>query len=92
MLPETRKIFIDAAFPDLKILLRICRKKLEGESEDKPHARGVATAVSMIRGPKATGCPTCVTTVPLTELSFLKRSPEGVLIRGQLRTSYAKGG
>ncbi|GFV91168.1 hypothetical protein TNCV_896891 [Trichonephila clavipes] len=50
--------------------------------------RGVATAVlavSMIRDSQATGAPTCVT----TGLSFLKKGPDGVLIRGPLRTSYA---
>ncbi|GFT02847.1 hypothetical protein TNCV_1846591 [Trichonephila clavipes] len=54
--------------------------------------RGVATtvsAISMIQGPQATGAPTCVTTVPLTGLSFLKKAPEEVLIRGPLRTCYA---
>ncbi|GFX15204.1 HTH_Tnp_Tc3_2 domain-containing protein [Trichonephila clavipes] len=50
----------------------------------------VANAVSMIRGPQATGTPTCVTTVPLTWLSFLKKGTEGVLIRGPLRTRYAR--
>ncbi|GFX14933.1 putative DD41D transposase [Trichonephila clavipes] len=55
--------------------------------------RGVATTVSMIRDLQATGAPECVTTVPLTGFSFLKKGPEGVMIReeGGLRTSYASG-
>ncbi|GFV12466.1 hypothetical protein TNCV_1792451 [Trichonephila clavipes] len=32
-----------------------------------------------------------ITTLPLKGLSFLKKGPEGVLIRGLLRTSYASG-
>ncbi|GFX62561.1 hypothetical protein TNCV_4867241 [Trichonephila clavipes] len=36
-----------------------------------------------------TGAPTCVTTLPLTDLSFLKQSPERVLIQAPLGTSYA---
>ncbi|GFW37901.1 hypothetical protein TNCV_4631031 [Trichonephila clavipes] len=43
----------------------------------------------MIRGFQATEAPTCLTTVPLTELSFLKKCPKGVLIWGLIRTSYA---
>ncbi|GFX53182.1 hypothetical protein TNCV_361771 [Trichonephila clavipes] len=54
--------------------------------------RGVATtvsAVSIIRDAQATGAPTFFTTVQLTGFSFLKKGPEGVLIRGPLRTSLA---
>ncbi|GFV54128.1 hypothetical protein TNCV_4792371 [Trichonephila clavipes] len=51
--------------------------------------RGAATAVSMIRGPEATGAPTRVTTVSLTELSYQKKGPEGSLIQEPFRTSYA---
>ncbi|GFW49452.1 transposable element Tcb2 transposase [Trichonephila clavipes] len=54
--------------------------------------RGVATtvsAVSMMQGPQPIGAPTCVTTVLVTGLSSLKRGPEGILIQGPLRTSYA---
>ncbi|GFT42361.1 hypothetical protein TNCV_1786491 [Trichonephila clavipes] len=47
------------------------------------------SAVSMMWGPQATEGPTCVTTVPLTGLSFLEKGTEGVSIRGPLRTSYA---
>ncbi|GFW13035.1 hypothetical protein TNCV_3329671 [Trichonephila clavipes] len=48
--------------------------------------RSVATAVSavsvsMIRGPQDTGAQICVTTFPLTGLSYLKRAPEGILIQ-----------
>ncbi|GFU81899.1 hypothetical protein TNCV_2537081 [Trichonephila clavipes] len=52
-------------------------------------SRGVATAVSMIQGPQATRVPTCVTRVPLTGFSYLKKGPEGFLTKGPLRTSYA---
>ncbi|GFX90002.1 hypothetical protein TNCV_887001 [Trichonephila clavipes] len=56
--------------------------------------RGVATAVSAVSrigGDKATGTPPCVTKVPLTWLSYLKKGPEGILIQGPLRTCYASG-
>ncbi|GFW72879.1 hypothetical protein TNCV_830061 [Trichonephila clavipes] len=46
----------------------------------------------MIRGPQATGDPTCVATVQLTGFYYLKkRAFEGILIQGPLRTSYASG-
>ncbi|GFV90358.1 hypothetical protein TNCV_4380731 [Trichonephila clavipes] len=54
--------------------------------------RSVATAVSalsMILDPQATGVPTCVTTVQLAGLSYLKRVSGGILIRSVFRTSYA---
>ncbi|GFT14515.1 hypothetical protein TNCV_4004601 [Trichonephila clavipes] len=55
-------------------------------------SRGVATtvsAISMIRSPQAIGAPTCVTAVPLTSLSFLKKGSEGVLKWSPLRADYA---
>ncbi|GFX25468.1 hypothetical protein TNCV_1998691 [Trichonephila clavipes] len=54
--------------------------------------RGVVTAVSaitMIWGPQVPGIPKSVITVPLTGLPYLKRDPEGILIQGPLRSSYA---
>ncbi|GFW97718.1 hypothetical protein TNCV_1424821 [Trichonephila clavipes] len=42
-------------------------------------------------GPQAAGDPTCVTTVQLTGLSFLKKVPGGVWIWGLLRISYSSG-
>ncbi|GFT68659.1 hypothetical protein TNCV_3011881 [Trichonephila clavipes] len=49
----------------------------------------IVSTVSMIQGSQATGALTHVTTVPLTGLSYLKWGPEGILIQGPLRTSYA---
>ncbi|GFU76894.1 hypothetical protein TNCV_4520501 [Trichonephila clavipes] len=54
--------------------------------------RGVATAVSavsMIRGPQATGALTCASTVPQTGLPYLINSREGTFMQGPLRASYA---
>ncbi|GFT62342.1 piggyBac transposable element-derived protein 4 [Trichonephila clavipes] len=45
--------------------------------------RGVAndvSAISMIRDSQATGAPTCVTTVPLTRLPYLKKAPSQLVI------------
>ncbi|GFX77795.1 hypothetical protein TNCV_1107121 [Trichonephila clavipes] len=53
--------------------------------------RVVATTVSMTRGPQVTGASTCVTTVLLTSLAFLKKDTETVLVRDPLRNSYASG-
>ncbi|GFW97752.1 hypothetical protein TNCV_1425151 [Trichonephila clavipes] len=43
----------------------------------------------MIRGPQATGAPTCVITDQLTGFSYLNRDPGGVSFQGPLRTGYA---
>ncbi|GFV65210.1 DUF4758 domain-containing protein [Trichonephila clavipes] len=39
--------------------------------------------------PQATWSPTSVTTISLTELSHLNKGPEGILIQGPFRASYA---
>ncbi|GFX43689.1 hypothetical protein TNCV_511381 [Trichonephila clavipes] len=67
---------------------RWCRRRCSGVE----CPRGVATAVSatsVVRGLQATGVPTSVTTVPLIGLPYLKKYPEGILMQGLLRASYA---
>ncbi|GFU77426.1 hypothetical protein TNCV_3498001 [Trichonephila clavipes] len=46
----------------------------------------------MVRPPQATEVPTCVSTVPLTQLSYLKKAPKEFFDTGSLRTSYASDG
>ncbi|GFU28035.1 hypothetical protein TNCV_3153591 [Trichonephila clavipes] len=46
------------------------------KDSDLHSTSGVATAVSMIWSPQATGAPTCATTLPLTELPYPKNDPK----------------
>ncbi|GFU59659.1 hypothetical protein TNCV_3186291 [Trichonephila clavipes] len=59
-------------------------------SEQLSKARGVATTVSMIRGPQATGSPTCVTLYSYTNRAPIsKNGHEGIQIQSPCRARYA---